>query len=87
MPYIKQKRRKELEMILEEFIDKNITKAGDINYLITSILVKYMNLRGGPNYAIINEIMGVLECAKLEFYRKVAAPYENSKCKENGEVY
>ena len=30
--------------------------------------------------------MGVLECCKLEFYRRVAAPYEDIKIEENGDV-
>ena len=28
-----------------------------------------------------------LEGAKLEFYRRIVAPYEELKIKENGEVY
>ena len=31
--------------------------------------------------------MGALECAKLELYRRVAAPYEDVKIMENGDVY
>ncbi len=31
--------------------------------------------------------MGALEGSKLEFYRRIAAPYENKKMKENGDVY
>ncbi len=31
--------------------------------------------------------MTVLETAKLEFYRRVAGPYEDAKISENGEVY
>jgi len=27
-----------------------------------------------------------LECAKLELYRMIAAPYEDTKIKENGSV-
>jgi hypothetical protein len=41
----------------------------------------------GKNYKHINEIIGVLECAKQEFYRRVAAPYEDTKIQENGDVY
>jgi hypothetical protein len=32
-------------------------------------------------------MIGVLECAKLELYRRVAAPYEDAKCEDNGDVY
>ncbi len=38
-------------------------------------------------YSKINSLIGVLECAKLELYRRVAAPYENDKIDENGDVY
>jgi hypothetical protein len=35
----------------------------------------------------MNNIIGVLECAKQEFYRKVCSPYEDQKSKDNGNVY
>jgi hypothetical protein len=31
-------------------------------------------------------MIGILECCKLELYRKKAAPYENEKELENGSV-
>ena len=37
-------------------------------------------------YSDLNEIIGMLECCKHEFYRMVAAPYENIKLLENGSV-
>ena len=30
---------------------------------------------------------GALRCAQMEFYRRVAAPYEDKKIQENGDVY
>lgn len=47
----------------------------------------YLQRAQGPSYKIINEIIGVLECVKLEFYRRIAAPYENDKQQANGDVY
>ena len=41
----------------------------------------------GNSYATINDIIGALEGAKMEFYRRVVAPYEDEKIKENGDVY
>ena len=32
-------------------------------------------------------MVGVLECCKLELYRKLAAPYEDTKEMESGPVY
>ena len=42
---------------------------------------------GRTRYAHLNEAIGVLECAKLELYRRVAAPYEDEKIAESGDVY
>ncbi len=33
------------------------------------------------------EVLGALECAKMEFYRRVAAPYEREAMAKNGDVY
>jgi hypothetical protein len=41
----------------------------------------------GKNYQTVNDIVGALEGAKMEFYRRAAAPYEDLKIKENGDVY
>lgn len=59
---------------------------GILNYQITRIVNSYIN-REGTNYHTINEVIGVLECAKLELYRRIAAPYEDKKKEENGDVY
>ena len=55
---------------------------GELNYVVTKILKEVYPLR----YFHINKAIGVLECIKLEYYRRVAAPYENSKIKESGDV-
>ena len=41
----------------------------------------------GPHYQTINDILGALEGAKMEFYRRVAVPYEQEKILDNGDVY
>lgn len=58
---------------------------GELNYSITAQVHAYIQ-RKGLCYATLNEVIGVLECAKLELYRMVAAPYENSKRTENGPI-
>jgi hypothetical protein len=60
--------------------------AGELNYMISSLLDEYLTERG-KNYASINEVIGMLECAKLELYRRVAAPYEDEKIDQNGDVF
>lgn len=81
MPYIKQERRATL---CEDV--NGPQNAGELNYLISELINRVIAQRG-KNYALINEIIGALECAKLELYRRVAAPYEDTKIAENGDVY
>lgn len=82
MPYIKQRDRIELD---DEMRD--IATAGELNYAITQLCIDYIDRHGTINYDAINTVVGVLECAKQEFYRRVATPYENRKIEENGDVY
>jgi len=81
MPYINQDDREDLHY--EQKIPAN---AGELNYLLTTIIDDYFMEHGG-RYAQVNDIIGALEGAKLEFYRRIVAPYEDVKLKENGEVY
>lgn len=60
--------------------------AGELNYQITTLLQAYVD-EHGLRYSTINDCLGALEGAKLEFYRRVAAPYEDDKITENGDVY
>ncbi|RJS75903.1 hypothetical protein CW712_03325 [Candidatus Bathyarchaeota archaeon] len=87
MPYIKPERRKKYTKVLEDLI--SILKSlppeevdGELNYVVTKILKEVYPLR----YYHINKAIGVLECIKQEFYRRVAAPYEDLKIKESGDV-
>lgn len=84
MPYITQDRRDELDADAS-FLDLP-ENAGELNYLLTVLCREYFVQNGG-RYQQINDIMGALEGAKLEFYRRVAAPYEDKKIKENGDCY
>lgn len=59
---------------------------GELNYLITKLIINYVNLNE-CTYQTINDVVGALEGAKLEFYRRVAAPYEDEKIQQNGDVY
>lgn len=81
MPYINNGHRIYLE---DHPLD--VKSTGELNYMITGVIAEYLE-RNGLSYAVINNIMGALEGAKLEFYRRVAAPYENKKILENGDVY
>lgn len=83
MPYIKASSRSRLDKPLE-VLSGLVDSRGDLNYCITALVSAQVKAVG---YAAIEQAIGVLECAKLEFYRRVAAPYEDRKCQENGDVY
>ena len=89
MPYIRPDRRAELDIMLEtsiaEWLDMDIT-IGDVNYLITNIVAAYLHDQRAANYTRINSVIGVLECAKLELYRRIASPYEDGKASLNGDI-
>ena len=82
MPYIKKADRY-VGRGLEEYVART---PGELNFLLTKIVKAYMDQRG-LSYGTINDIVGALEGAKLEFYRRVAIPYENTKITQNGDVY
>lgn len=81
MPYIKQERR---DALLKNGHD--MESAGELNYILTRIALKYLE-QHSLSYKTINDIVGALEGAKMEFYRRIAVPYEQSKIRTNGDVY
>ena len=82
MPYIEQDSRPGFDEAIEQLKPE---KAGELNYVISRICADYL-ARKGKKYSNLNEIMGVLSCVAKEFYRRVAAPYEDEKIKENGDI-
>jgi len=80
MPYITQERREALQ---KGELPQN---AGELNYLFTVISDDYIR-RKGKSYQTFNDVIGVLEGAKLELYRVVCSRYEDLKREVNGDVY
>lgn len=94
MPYIKSETREEFAKTANSGHHPRMTATGELNYELTLKILKYIEQNAlpelgitTPNYALINNVIGALECCKLEFYRRAAAPYEDVKIKENGDVY
>lgn len=81
MPYITQGARRELALA-----ERAPATAGELNYLFSSIARDYL-LAYGKSYQTLNDIIGALEMAKLEMYRRVVDPYEDKKIHDNGDVY
>lgn len=90
MPYIKKDFRDSIRTELDNLGNKILevhknnpeqTRDGLLNFAITELMNKiYKDAR----YHDYNEAIGMLECCKLELYRKRVAPYEEQKEYENG---
>lgn len=78
MPYIKKEQRFDVSIVTGE--------PGHLNYAITKLCDNYLRFVG-KSYSNINAVIGALECAKQEFYRRIATPYEDRKIIKNGDVY
>lgn len=79
MPYIPQSEKKRVDQ------DNLITTAGQFNYALNQLISIYID-QNDFNYQTSNDIIGAMECAKLELYRRLVAPYEDSKILQNGDV-
>lgn len=91
MPYIKQYKREVLNPAVDELLnalrelesdDPENDMGGNLNYVFTVLLKRCY----GEKYSEMAQAVSVLEMTKLEYYRTVAAPYENQKAFENGSV-
>lgn len=80
MPYITEERRRILNH------GGVIETAGDLNYVLTSVVFDWLMQRP-ESYDSYNTVIGVLESMKLEIYRRTVAPYENMKAADNGDVF
>ncbi len=81
MPYISQEARTVLAKTGQ------ISTVGELNYVITKMMKKYIDDNGGESYTMYNSLIGVLECVKSEFYRRLVSEYEDVKCDQHGDVY
>ena len=92
MPYIPQKDREMLDIYINNIVallleDKE-KLSGKFNYVITKIAKDLFRKSNGLElrYNNLNNIVGVLESAKLELYRKLISAYEDVKIEQNGDV-
>jgi len=95
MPYIPMDERRKLDATINQLVTliRDLTPESDLsaadgrlNYTITRLLIGVMSLVGAPKYHKYNAAVGVLECAKLELYRRLVSGYEDTKIIENGDV-
>lgn len=87
MPYIPQEQRADVAMNLQlDGLDWTPENAGELNFLVSTFIANYIR-EHGLKYAVVNEMVGALECAKMELNRVIIGPYEDVKIAENGGVY
>jgi hypothetical protein len=92
MPYIIQDKRCLLEVAIKQMLnalrelecdDPENDMGGNLNYVITRLLDQCYKRK----YSEMAQAVSVLEMAKLEYYRRIASPYETQKCQDNQDVY
>lgn len=87
MPYIKLEYRPLYDGAIDELLG-NLTidhKAGELNYVISRLCIGFVKDR--ENYTAMNEVLGVLDAAAKEYYRRKVTPYETKMITLNGDVY
>lgn len=79
MPYIPDNQRR--------MAWKYPNTVGELTYSLYLDCVRYLERQGnGLRFQDFAEVLGALEAAKLELYRRRVAPYEDIKLQENGDV-
>jgi hypothetical protein len=76
MPYIRPEARASAR--------PDTSDVGGLTYLLYKLCLDA--LPEAPRYRDFHAVVGALEAAKLEFYRRHVVPYEDVKIRENGDV-
>jgi hypothetical protein len=97
MPYVKPELRQALDPAIRELsralvdaarsLPDETAYAGLLNYACTSVAIQVIEGRFGKiRYGTIATVTGVFKNVADEFYRRVAAPYEDQQIAANGDV-
>lgn len=88
MPYIALEERTQYQDLLNgiaSLVPKDKSKrAGHMNYIVSSLIDRVYG--DEMRYSDHNEAIGMLECAKMEIYRRKTAPYEDKAVEKNGDL-
>jgi hypothetical protein len=91
MPYVTKGMRDHYAPYLEpltRWIREHGAMGGELNYLITSLMIATMEEDSGClTYTKLQEVAGAATEAAAEFRRRVLAPFEAGKAKANGDLY
>jgi hypothetical protein len=90
MPYLSDEHKNELDDAIIDLTttltETEVSIPGGLNYIISQIVDRVV-VKHGESYSLYNTMLGSVEAAKLEIYRRLIAPYEDTKIKENGDVF
>lgn len=84
MPYIKQDQRARLDPHLEALAE-HVATEGELNYCMYKLSCLLI-AKIGESYTNYSLCSSAMEHAKLEWYRRRVAPYEDKKIAENGDI-
>ena len=82
MPYVKQERRHDLDLVVNLMDEIEVAADGDLNYILYAFCKRHIT----PGYGNYKNYMGELNEAAEEIRRRLLAPYEDGKILENGDV-
>jgi hypothetical protein len=93
MPYIPQQDRVPYGPLIDEIASLLADqpperRKGHANYVVTQILRRGWGVdrAEGESYSSYADVIGTLECAKQEIYRRWVATYEDGAIRRSGDV-
>ena len=93
MPYIPQEDRPTYDALISQLADllsgqPPQKRKGHANYVVTQILRRAWGVNEAANesYSSYADLIGALECAKLELYRRWVAAYEDQAILKDGDL-
>ena len=85
MPYTKKWDRGPQYPLLEKLAEV-IENKGDLNHAICELTAMLILKTGGMSYTNVSKWIDAVNGARKEMERRLLAPYEDVKIKENGDV-
>jgi hypothetical protein len=82
MPYIKQERRPDCDLVVKVMKEVKVVANGDLNYILYKLCKETVK----PSYNNYKNFCGELRQCATEIERRILATYEDQKMEENGDV-
>jgi hypothetical protein len=86
MPYLTGPRREAFALARNTLKTTRIDGVGELVYLFCYMADLYVG-QHITNFELLNSVVGAFESAKMEFYRKMMAGYEDGKEQSNGPIW